>query len=276
MRAALEFLATQFPTVRLLVAGFSFGCWVGMRAGCEDARVEKLIAIGAPVNNSDFAYLGKCAKPKLFVHGSNDEHGDVEKVRQLVGSLPGENELVVVEQVDHFLPARLKSWEKQLESGCNRRYARRDRSSGKSYPLQITASEDRQMTRKFLPYWMTPEIMKAAAVMAAMLFVVSYLVDLTLMRLDVSPSSTILNDFAIAMIATGVMLFYLFVTHTQNIFLRAKERMNLTAELNFHLSRALLEFRSAAEVEDRDERLRNARSGDRIYGSRTDRIGANR
>lgn len=44
------------------------------------------------------------------------------------------------------------------------------------------------------------------------------------------------------MIATGVMLFYLFVTHTQNIFLRAKERMNRTAELNFHLSRALLEF----------------------------------
>ncbi len=82
VRAALEFLATQFPTVRLLVAGFSFGCWVGMRAGCEDARVEKLIAIGAPVNNSDFAYLGKCAKPKLFVHGSNDEHGDVEKVRR--------------------------------------------------------------------------------------------------------------------------------------------------------------------------------------------------
>jgi len=82
------------------------------------------------------------------------------------------------------------------------------------------------MTRKFLPYWMTPEIMKAAAVMAAMLFVVSYLVDLTLMRLDVSPSSTILNDIAIALIATGVMLFYLFVTHTQNIFLRAKERMN--------------------------------------------------
>ena len=112
------------------------------------------------------------------------------------------------------------------------------------------------MTKKFLPYWMTPEIIKAAAVMAAMLFVVSYLVDLTLMRLEVSPSSTVLKDIAITTIATGVMLFYLFITHTQNIFLRAKERMNLTAELNFHLSRALLEFRSAAEVEDRDERLR--------------------
>jgi alpha/beta superfamily hydrolase len=114
VRAALEFLATQFPTVRLLVAGFSFGCWVGMRAGCEDARVEKLIAIGAPVNNSDFSFLGKCAKPKLFVHGSNDEHGDVEKVRQLVGSLPGENELVVVEQVDHFFTGKVEELGKAI------------------------------------------------------------------------------------------------------------------------------------------------------------------
>ena len=114
VRAALEFLATQFPTVRLLVAGFSFGCWVGMRAGCEDARVEKLIAIGAPVNNSDFSYLGKCAKPKLFVHGSNDEHGDVEKVRQMVASLPGENELVVVDGVDHFFAGKIEELGKAI------------------------------------------------------------------------------------------------------------------------------------------------------------------
>ncbi len=112
------------------------------------------------------------------------------------------------------------------------------------------------MPTKVLPYWMTPEIVKAAGVMACMLFVVSYVVDLTLSRFDVTPSSTILNDIAIATIATGVMLFYLFATHTQHIFLRAKERMNLVAELNHHLSRALIELHSAAEVEDRDERLR--------------------
>lgn len=76
------------------------------------------------------------------------------------------------------------------------------------------------------------------------------------MRLDVTPSSAILNDVAIATIATGVMLFYLFATHTQHIFLRAKERMNLVAELNHHLGQALVELYSAAEVEDREERLR--------------------
>ncbi len=91
--------------------------------------------------------------------------------------------------------------------------------------------------------------------MAGMLFAVSYVVDLALVRFDVAPSSTILNDILISMIATGVMLFYLFATHTDNIFLRAKERMNLTAELNYHLNQALMEFRAAAEVEDRDQRL---------------------
>ena len=114
VRVALQYLAVEFPGTPLLVAGFSFGCWVGMRAGCEDARVEKLIVIGAPVNNSDFSYLGKCAKPKLFVHGSNDEHGDVEKVRQMAASLPSENELVVVEGVDHFFAGKIEELGKAI------------------------------------------------------------------------------------------------------------------------------------------------------------------
>jgi hypothetical protein len=112
------------------------------------------------------------------------------------------------------------------------------------------------MQSKFLPYWMTPAITKAAAITAGILFVVSYSVDLALVGFGVSPASTILNDIAIAVIATAIVLYYLFSFYTQNIFLRAKERMNLTAELNHHLRRAVMEFRSAAEVDDREERLR--------------------
>jgi alpha/beta superfamily hydrolase len=100
-------LAHEFSGVPLLVAGFSFGCWVGLRIGCADSRVEKLIGIGTPVNNTDFSYLRGCAKPKLFVHGSNDEFGDLERVVTLVNSLPGENQLVVVEDVDHFFAGKI-------------------------------------------------------------------------------------------------------------------------------------------------------------------------
>ena len=108
VRAALEFLAAEFPRTPLLLAGFSFGCWVGLRVGCEDQRVERLIGIGAPVNNSDFSYLQSCSKPKLFVHGSNDEHGDVRKLRPMVEGLPGRNELAVVEGGDHFFAGKIE------------------------------------------------------------------------------------------------------------------------------------------------------------------------
>jgi hypothetical protein len=105
--AALDFLAAEFPNVPLLVAGFSFGGWVGLRAGCEDNRVTTLIGLGAPVNNTDFSYLAQCKKPKLFVHGANDIYGAVDKLKNLVASLPGENKLVVVEDADHFFVGKL-------------------------------------------------------------------------------------------------------------------------------------------------------------------------
>jgi uncharacterized protein len=107
VRAALDFLAAEFPNISLLLAGFSFGCWVGLRVGCEDERVTALIGLGTPVNSTDFSFLTHCPKPKLFVHGSNDQFGDVTKLRNLVASLPGENKLVVVEDADHFFVGKL-------------------------------------------------------------------------------------------------------------------------------------------------------------------------
>jgi alpha/beta superfamily hydrolase len=108
VRAAINFLATEYPDVPLLLAGFSFGAWVGLRIACEDARVQDLIGLGIPVNNCDFSYLKDCPKPKLFVHGANDEHGAVEKVKKLVPTLAGENHLVVVPEADHFFAGHLK------------------------------------------------------------------------------------------------------------------------------------------------------------------------
>jgi len=105
--AALDFLTSEFPGVPLLLAGFSFGAWVGLRVACGDARVSRLIGLGIPVNSTDFSFLRDCNKPKLFVHGSNDEFGTIEKVKALIPTLPGGNRLVVVEGVDHFFAGKL-------------------------------------------------------------------------------------------------------------------------------------------------------------------------
>lgn len=107
VRAALDFLVAEFPGVPVLLAGFSFGAWVGLRVGCEHSRVSHLIGLGVPVNSVDFSFLRPCAKPKLFVHGGNDEFGAIVKVKALVASIHGENHLVVVEGVDHFFAGKL-------------------------------------------------------------------------------------------------------------------------------------------------------------------------
>ena len=106
--AVLDFLEKEFSNTPLLIAGFSFGCFVGLRAGCKDDRVAECIGLGTPVNDTDFSFLKECAKPKLFVHGENDEFGDVKKLEALVKSLPGKKELVVVPGVDHFFAGKLK------------------------------------------------------------------------------------------------------------------------------------------------------------------------
>ena len=49
--AALDFLAAEYPGAPLLVAGFSFGSWVGLRVGCSDSRVTDLIGLGLPVGD---------------------------------------------------------------------------------------------------------------------------------------------------------------------------------------------------------------------------------
>jgi len=122
VHAALDFLAKEFPNIPLLVAGFSFGCWVGLRVGCEDARVASLIGLGAPVNNADFSYLMRCEKPKLFVQGSNDQFGDAGKLRELAASLPGENRVVVVEDADHFFAGKLDQVNRAISAWMTERH----------------------------------------------------------------------------------------------------------------------------------------------------------
>jgi alpha/beta superfamily hydrolase len=113
-RSALDFLASEFPGTPLLLTGFSFGCWVGLRTGCTDDRVTQLIGLGTPVNSTDFSFLRECAKPTLFVHGENDQFGDVKKVEALVASLPGDNRFVLVPDADHFFAGKLDQLDRAI------------------------------------------------------------------------------------------------------------------------------------------------------------------
>jgi len=122
VQAALDYLAAQFPGIPLLLAGFSFGSVVGLRVGCRDARVSELIGIGIPVNSSDFSFLADCLKPKLFVHGANDQFGARKKVEEVIAVLPEKNRLVVVEDADHFFAGHLDEFNAAIATWLTKRH----------------------------------------------------------------------------------------------------------------------------------------------------------
>ncbi len=109
-RIALDYLLAQQPHAReVIIAGFSFGSAVGLRLGCADDRVQRLIAIGAPVKYYDFDFLAACLKPKLFIHGVNDEIAPLAPLEQMLDRLPPGNDfrLVRIAGAGHFFDDQL-------------------------------------------------------------------------------------------------------------------------------------------------------------------------
>jgi alpha/beta superfamily hydrolase len=107
VRAGLDYLAAEFPAKPILLGGFSFGSWVGLRVGCEDARVDKLIGLGLPVDKTDMSYLRSCTKPKLLIQGGNDQFGSRANIEALFATLPEPKSLAIVEDADHFFTGHL-------------------------------------------------------------------------------------------------------------------------------------------------------------------------
>ncbi|HKS25470.1 MAG TPA: alpha/beta fold hydrolase [Thermoanaerobaculia bacterium] len=111
--AAIDWIVKYHPGKKLIVGGFSFGAWVASRVACEMPNVDALFLIGTPVNKYDFGYLRHCEKPMLFLHGTQDEYGDVGKLEKLIPTVRNA-ESVVVTGADHFFTKQLDAVEETL------------------------------------------------------------------------------------------------------------------------------------------------------------------
>lgn len=128
VHAVLNFLADEFPGLPLLVAGFSFGAWVGLRAGCADTRVTELIGLGLPVasfKNRSFAYLDGCEKPKLLASGEFDQFGPPHELRAMMNAFPPnvvEQTEVAIVGGDHFFTGHLPELDTAISTWLVKRH----------------------------------------------------------------------------------------------------------------------------------------------------------
>ncbi len=110
VRAAFDWLEREFA-LPIVFAGFSFGAGVGLRAACPDARVAAIIALGTPVEAAGreygYDFLRDCAKPKLFVSGTQDEFCPRERLEKVVEGAAAPKEMVLIEGAGHFFEGRL-------------------------------------------------------------------------------------------------------------------------------------------------------------------------
>ena len=122
--AGLEWLDAEYR-VPLIVAGFSFGASMAVRACCggdpvlkSQASVRALVALGLPTRGFGhrfrYEYLANCGLPKLFVSGDADIFAPAEQLRTVADSAANPKKLVMISHSDHFFAGRLGAMQQAL------------------------------------------------------------------------------------------------------------------------------------------------------------------
>ena len=104
---ALDELRRRFPVRRWLLAGKSLGARISTHIAAKGAHAHGLVLLGYPLHppgkpererSEHFATL---AQPALFVHGSRDEFGTLDELRDALRRYSGRAELESIDGGDH-------------------------------------------------------------------------------------------------------------------------------------------------------------------------------
>jgi alpha/beta superfamily hydrolase len=106
VQAAVSYLLSRQAVSQLVVAGYSFGASVGLRAGAADTRVTTLVGVALPVGMLDSSFLLSCPKAKLLIAGDQDSFCPLPALKDLLAQCPEPKEMAVIPGADHFFWGR--------------------------------------------------------------------------------------------------------------------------------------------------------------------------
>lgn len=118
--AGMNWLTREFR-LPLIVAGFSFGAAMALRACSSDAAqrsVRAAIALGLPTTASehryDYGFLRSLDLPKLFLSGDHDAFAPLKQVTEVFAPAAEPKRLIVVPGADHFFTGQLEAMQGAL------------------------------------------------------------------------------------------------------------------------------------------------------------------
>src|SRR5579859_614902 len=107
VRYALDFLSRRYPGLPVILAGFSFGAYVGLRVAVIDDRVQAMIGLGVTARSFNGDVLAGSQKPKLIIQGTDDDLAPYEQTAKWFEQVPAPKSMVAVSGADHFFQGHL-------------------------------------------------------------------------------------------------------------------------------------------------------------------------
>jgi hypothetical protein len=101
VRKAVAFLAGKAGVKSVVLAGYSFGASVSLRAGLTDPAVDRLVLVALPVAGMT-GPSDSTSKPVLLVSGDRDTYSPLEPLRTLAAKLGSRARLEILAGADHF------------------------------------------------------------------------------------------------------------------------------------------------------------------------------
>ena len=119
--AAMNWLENEYKRP-LLVAGFSFGAAMALKACCsrgfKSSRVRALVALGLPTQaegrHYSYKFLADCSIPKLFLSGDQDQYAPAAQLAQVVETAAPPRQLLLIPGGDHFFQNQLEPMQQAL------------------------------------------------------------------------------------------------------------------------------------------------------------------
>jgi len=106
-RAGVTFMRVRHPDIPLWSAGMSFGAWIALTVGAEDARISALLGIAPPLSKYDFEAVRTSEKPKFFIQGEFDELCPLKEMKDFYAKAADPKELVVIDAADHLFDGKV-------------------------------------------------------------------------------------------------------------------------------------------------------------------------
>ena len=110
LRQALDFLRQQTGNARLFLGGHSYGGRQASMLAAEDSGdIQALLLLSYPLHppakpqQLRTAHLPSLNKPTFFAHGSRDDFGSPEEMREAQKIIPAPSQLFVVDGAGHDL-----------------------------------------------------------------------------------------------------------------------------------------------------------------------------